>query len=266
MDRGREIGRKGDGALFEGIFRSRPGEAYHDKREAFVRFLARYEETLDGLIDAVFADAVFEGTGIPKGRLVRELLEDRLTHASWRFIRDRLRTLAHLTDRRHTEEYAFDLALGWLEEEFVITMLMDRLPRSAVIERVGVDADREYVPKPRALADLVVRCAGGEVAIDLFVDHKGTWRKKGGMDLKKGKLGHLESGALDYVLGLDLTDRVMYLISLSDIAGYALADNPSMGGTKTALIPLSDSIEFDDIAARLVTAAEAKDDDGEDPQ
>lgn len=244
--------------LFHRIFRSDPGEQYFIKRQAFEKFLSSYNLDLRTFIESAFGESEFEGTQIRKADLIAELLFDRLSGEAWRFIRDKLRVKPYLTDRRHTEEYAFDIALGWLEEEFVVGMLSERLPADAVIRRVGVDAAREYVLNPTAVADISVTVRDATIVLDLFVDHTGIWEEKNGMDLKKGKLTHFEKGTLDFVLGLDLARRHLYLVGPDAVLGRELVANDRMGGTKTALVPLGDPVEFDQIADRLIEAARSK--------
>jgi hypothetical protein len=184
--------------------------------------------------------------------LVLELLEDRLSSGSWRLIRDRLRKQPYLTDRRHTEEYAFDVALGWLEEELVIEQLGMRLPKSTSIKRIGIDSQREFLSlNIRATADLEVRSAHRVLLIDIFVDHKGTWRKNRGMDLKQGKLRHFAAGRLDLVLGVDLDARRFHLVSAAEAIGLPMFANAAMGGTETARVPMGAAMTFRSVSARI---------------
>ena len=226
-------------AVLHGIFRSAAGELYCNKRSAFESLLADADQTLKRFVAKVFRDRCFEGTEVKKRTLVLELLDDRLSPVAWRLIRDRLRGQPYLTDRRHTEEYAFDVALGWLEEEFLIEQLGQGLPAGTAIKRVGIDSQREFLSLDiRATADLELRSACRVLLVDIFVDHKGTWRKNGGMDLKRGKLRHFDSGRLDLVLGVDLDARRFHLVSGAEAVGVPMFANAAMGGTETARVPL----------------------------
>jgi hypothetical protein len=82
---------------------------------------------------------------------------------SWVFLRSKFRNLGYLTDRRHCEEYAFDIVLGWLSEELVLKELMNyaakNLPKSQQFEVgfMGIDAEREFQDMNiRAKADLYI--------------------------------------------------------------------------------------------------------------
>jgi hypothetical protein len=226
-------------AVLHGIFRSAVGELYCDKRSAFESLLADANQTLERFVAKVFRDQRFEGTEVKKRALVLELLDDRLSPEAWRLIRDRLRGRPYLTDGRHTEEYAFDVALGWLEEELLIERFERSLPPRTSITRIGIDSQREFLSlNIRATADLELRSAHRVLRIDVFVDHKGTWRKNGGMDLKRGKLRHFESGRLDLVLGVDLEARRFHLVSGAEAAGVPMFANAAMGGTETARVPI----------------------------
>jgi len=228
-------------SYLHGIIRSRTGELYAEKRSSFEKLLAAQKMTLGPFTQQIFRRDCFTGTTISKAQLVLELLKDELSPISWRLIRDRLRTRPFLTDRRHTEEYAFDVALGWLEEELLIKALEKpkRLPEGTVIDRVGVDSEREFLSRGiKATADIEIRTPHKRLRVDIFVDHKGTWKKNGGMDLKQGKLNDLDSGQLDYVLGLDLVAGQFYLADRRATGGVEPVANAAMGGTKTARIPL----------------------------
>jgi hypothetical protein len=239
-------------SYLHGIIRSNAGELYALKRDSFEALLAERGETLVSFAEKVFGEACFQGTAISKAELVVQLLKDALSPSSWRLIRDRLREHPFLTDRRHTEEYAFDVALGWLEEELVIGEFQSRLPKGISIERVGIDRAREFLSlNIRATADLAVRSAHRRLLIDIFVDHKSTWRRNGGMDLKQGKLGHFARGRLDYVLGLDLVARRFYLVDGAAVIGAPTFANAAMGGTETARIPLGKSMTFAGMAKRV---------------
>lgn len=240
------------GRFLHGIIRSGAGEAYAQKRESFDALLRDTGTDLGRFTERTFGDRTFSGTDIPKATLILELLHDRLSPRSWRFIRDRLRLQPYLTDRRHTEEYAFDIALGWLEEEFLVEALRKSLPRSTSIERVGVDRFREYVDlNIRATADLELGSAHRRIRVDLFVDHTGSWRRNSGMDLKQGKLLHFRNGTLDCVLGLDLNAGRFHLVGPRRAAGIPLVENAAMGGTKTARVSLGRALNVEAAAARL---------------
>jgi hypothetical protein len=242
-----------------GIFRSNAGELYALKRSAFEALLAEQGSSLARFAERVFGKNCFQGTSIPKAELVVQLLKDELSPTSWRLIRDRLRDNPFLTDRRHTEEYAFDVALGWLEEELIIDELHRRLPEGVSIERIGIDRAREFLSLSiRATADLSVSSAHRRLLIDIFVDHKSTWRANGGMDLKQGKLGHFARGQLDYVLGLDLVARRFYLVDSAAAIGAPTFANAAMGGTETARIPLGKAMTFAGLAKRVGTELKPK--------
>lgn len=237
-------------SVLHGIMRTRPGEQYAKKREAFEFFAAEHGVDLNVLINDVFGGSCFANSRIDKATLVRELLQDELSEENWRFIRDRLRTQPYLTDRRHTEEYAFDIALGWLEEEFVIRQLASALPEDTSIERIGIDASREYLSlNIRATADLRISIGERTVAVDLFIDHMGTWVKNNGIDLKKGKLGHFKKKSLDAVLAIDLVHQRMHLILPKHARGITPVANAAMGGTETSRVPAGKPVMFSDIAA-----------------
>lgn len=239
-------------SYLHGIIRSHAGELYALKRNSFEALLAEQGVTLATFAKKVFGTTCFQGTSIAKAELVVQLLKDELSPTSWRLIRDRLREHPFLTDRRHTEEYAFDVALGWLEEELVISEFQSRLPSGIAIERVGIDRAREFLSlNIRATADLSVRSAHRRLLIDIFVDHKSTWRRNGGMDLKQGKLGHFARGRLDYVLGLDLVARRFYLVDGAAVIGAPTFANAAMGGTETARIALGKAMTFAGMAKRV---------------
>ncbi len=239
-------------SYLHGIIRSRAEELYALKRSSFEALLAEQRKTLDGFAKQTFGKDCFSGTTVSKAQLVLELLNDELSPISWRLIRDRLREHPFLTDRRHTEEYAFDVALGWLEEELLIAELAKRLPKGTALDRVGVDREREFLSlNIRATADVAIRSPHRRLLVDIFVDHKSTWRRNGGMDLKQGKLNHFSRGRLDYVLGLDLVARRFYLVDGRAAVGVATFANAAMGGTETARVALGCPLTLQSMAGKL---------------
>ena len=246
-------------SYLHGIIRSRADELYALKRNAFEALLADQKQTLSGFTKRVFGQACFSETTVSKSDLILELLNDELSPISWRLIRDRLREHPFLTDRRHTEEYAFDVALGWLEEELLIGELTKRLPKGTALDRVGIDREREFLSlNIRATADIAIRSPHKRLLVDIFVDHKSTWRRNRGMDLKQGKLTHFAKGRLDYVLGLDLVARRFYLVDGQSALGVATFANAAMGGTETARIALGRPLTLQVMTGKLAAELRKK--------
>jgi hypothetical protein len=232
-----------------GVFRSKASELYGKKRQAFVDLLAGYDYSLRSFATHVFGESRFKESRVKKRVLVVELLADQLSVECWTLIRSRLRDKAFLTDRRHTEEYAFDVVLGWLEEEFVIEKLGEALGADYLIKREGIDQGREFTDlQVRATADIAVARNSQVVRIDIFVDHKGTWRKNRGIDLKAGKITHFRSGQLNYVLAVDLVHRTHYLVRPRHVVGQVLRPNAAMGGTATARVRIPKEVSLDAVA------------------
>lgn len=232
-----------------GLFRSKSSELYGQKRQAFVDLLAGYDQSLGSFVERVFGESRFKESRVKKRVLVVELLADQLSVECWTLIRSRLRDKAFLTDRRHTEEYAFDVVLGWLEEEFVIEMLGRALGADYLITREGIDRSREFTDlQVRATADIAVTKNSQVVRIDIFVDHTGAWRRNRGIDLKAGKISHFRSGQLNYVLAVDLVHRTHYLVRPRHAVGQVLRPNAAMGGTATARVSIPRKVSLDAVA------------------
>lgn len=232
-----------------GVFRSKSSELYGQKRQAFVDLLAGYGYSLGSFVERVFGQSRFKESRVKKRVLVVELLSDQLSVECFTLIRSRLRDKAYLTDRRHTEEYAFDVVLGWLEEELVIEKLERALGADYLITRDGIDRGREFTDlKVRATADIAVRKNSQVVRIDIFVDHTGAWRRNRGIDLKAGKISHFRSGQLNYVLAVDLVHRTHYLVRPRHAVGQVLRPNAAMGGTATARVSIPRKVSLDAVA------------------
>jgi hypothetical protein len=181
---------KSKDAAFKNIIRSRENELYWRKREALIKLLDEHDDHLDDLAMRTFGNTRFTGYEITKRRVALELLNDALTEESFRLIRTEMRELAYLTDRRHTEEYAFDVVLGWLIEGFVLDQLKNGLPPSVDIVRAGVGSALSFQSKPGAInasPDCEITANGRTIRLDLYADHKGTWQKNRAVDLKQGK-------------------------------------------------------------------------------
>ena len=223
-----------------GIMRSEFGEAYFEKHRFFQRIMAQQGQDLTSFIHEFFEDQCFSETDVKKADFITEILADKLSVKSWRFLRKKLRRLAYLTDRRHTEEYVFDIVLGWLTEEFVINQINECSSPDLEVQRIGIDSERELLSlNIRAIADIQIIHEGHEpIKIDIFADHRGTWVSNGYMDLKKGKINHFRRGDLDYVLGLDVENTNWHLVDKAMATGLELSPNPAMGGTLTVQVPL----------------------------
>ena len=241
---------------FWGIMRTLPGEAYHEKLVNFEGVLSNHGHDLRSFCHGVFGDTRFHDWPIRKADFTVELLTDRLSPISWRFIRDKLRTLAYLTDRRHPEEYAFDIVLNWLAEELIIGEIEGYAGEGVSVKLVGIDSERELLSlNIRAKADIEILRNGYPLLIDIFADHKGTWVKNGYMDLKRGKVNHFNKGELDYVLGLDLQNSGWYLVDSSQVVGLEFSPNPAMGGTLTVRVPIGEPMSIREIV-RILCASD----------
>lgn len=270
-------------------------DSYQEKRESFENFLRNEKNiSLEDFTRNIFGDECFDDTTIPKAEFIVQLLNDDIAVDYWLYLRNKFRNLGYLTDRRNTEEYAFDIALGWLAEELIIneinTQASNHLPEGYRFETgfMGIDSEREYQSLSiRATADFYVICdqrkndelyrdcetetgknavyRGKEtknykdwlkktvyIKIDLFVDYKGTWAKNNYFDLKKGKIGHFQSENLDWVLAFDVVNQNLYLVSREDVLGFDLTPNPAMGNVLTANVPLTETIELEDIYERII--------------
>jgi len=223
-----------------GIMRSEIGEAYFEKHRFFQDLIEQQGQDLTSFVHEVFEDQYFSESDVKKVDFVTQILVDKLSVKSWRFLRKKLRRLAYLTDRRHPEEYVFDIILGWLTEELVINQINDCSSQNLEVQRIGIDSERELLSlNIRAIADIQIIHEGRDpIKIDIFADHRGTWVSNGYMDLKKGKIKHFEQGKLDYVLGLDVENVNWHLVDKAMATGLKLSPNPAMGGTLTVQVPL----------------------------
>lgn len=213
--------------------------SYYVKVAAMTRHLALHGIDLGRFVMTRFPGK-FRGTKIKKAPLIQGLLNDELELDHWAFIRSKLRNLAHLTDRRHPEEYALDLALGWIAEEWFREEFDRQAGKKGTVELIGIDSEREYSSLGiRAIADFAITKKNGKVAkVDLMVDYLGTWQKNKYVDLKKGKVGHLLNGKVDSVLGFDVQRSSFYVIDKRQLGGLTYSANAAMGGNMTLNVPL----------------------------
>jgi hypothetical protein len=239
--------------VFHGLFRSQKGEPYEAKAQALSRLVSGAGHgALSKFLGDLFGNEAFKGSTVQKAQLAIELLRDELSEDSWRFIRDKFRGLAYLTDRRHTEEYAFDLVMGWVQEEVIIRALEDGGRGDLTCTRIGVDASREFSLRPRADADFIVHLNKASYKIDLFCDTKGHWKKTGVMDLKKGKVKHLLSGSLHAVLGLDLEAGTFHWIDRPMVVGRTTTTlNSSMGNNPVVQVQCPSPLSLAEVIRKL---------------
>ncbi len=237
--------------------------SYREKKLAFHEFLIEnFEISLDNFIKKVFEGKNFNNTSIDKAEFIAELLNDEISLENWVFLRNKFQNIGYLTDRRHAEEYAYDIVLGWLSEELILIELEKQVKsnlkdsRKTSIGLMGIDADREFQKlNIRAKADIFIEIDETLLKIDLFVDYKGTWQKNGYFDLKKGKINHFSKNQLDWVLAFDVLNKIFYLISKDEALGYELTANPSMGNVKTAHVPLSNPFRLNKALEQIFQGA-----------
>lgn len=217
---------------------------YHEKVAAMRRHLESVGLDLSSFVVSMFPGN-FEGTMVSKQALIQGLLDDELPLDHWAFLRSKLRNFAHLTDRRHPEEYALDLALGWISEEWLRHELDFQAGRPGAVVLIGVDAAREYSSLTiRATADFAITKNDLTTRVDLMVDFHGTWASSGYIDLKKGKVGHLVNATLDAVLGFDVQNSSFHVVQLAHLAGRQFASNAAMGGNQTMKVPVPISVDL----------------------
>lgn len=226
-----------------GLMRGR----YHDKVAALDCHLKRQGIHLRDFVEEKFP-GTFTGTTHRKAEIVQGLLDDELHLEHWAFLRSKLRDLAYLTDRRHPEEYALDLALGWITEEWIRQEIDSQAGRTGAVKLIGIDSSREYSELTiRANADFAIKNGSREVKIDLMVDFLGTWNKNGYVDLKKGKVGHMKKRSIDATLAFDINSSAFYLITLPQLDGLKFSANAAMGGNQTVNVPLPTATAFKDL-------------------
>lgn len=242
-----EIIKRGTRQYLAGLMRAR----YHQKVVALSAHFKRQKDDLSKFITRHFKGN-FRGTRYSKREVINGLLNDKLRIEHWAFIRSKLRDLAYLTDRRHPEEYALDLALGWITEEWMRKELGRQAGAAGTVTLIGVDAMREYSDLTiRANADFAVNKKGRMVNIDLMVDYHGTWEETGTVDLKKGKVGHMHDGSVDYVLAFDIRRSTFHLINDSQLKGLIFSANAAMGGNQTIKVPLPKPVLLNRLYSRL---------------
>jgi hypothetical protein len=212
---------------------------YAEKVAALRRHFERLGVDLDALIKARFPSR-FAGTTVRKSDVVRGLLDDELRLQDWSALRLKLREFSYMTDRRHTEEYALDLVMGWVSEEWIRDEIDRQAGKPGTVELVGADYEREFLPRARvhAVADFKIAKPGKSVLVDLMVDYKGTWIKNRAIDLKKGKVGYMRNGKLDAVLGFDIQGSTFYVIKLPQLTAGRSIVNAAMGSNTTLRVPL----------------------------
>ena len=139
-------------------------ESYQEKRIAFETFLEKQKGiTLENFSMKIFGNKCFNDSNIPKADFIVQLLNDEIRIDYWVFLRKIFRNISYLTDRRAVEEYAFDIALGWLAEELILKEIENHVklnkPKNYKFECgfMGIDAEREYQNLSiRARADFYV--------------------------------------------------------------------------------------------------------------
>jgi len=99
--------------------------------------------------------------------------------------------------------------------------------------------------------DFAIRSPHKRLLVDVFVDHKSTWRRNGEMGLKHGALNHFSRGRLDDVLVLELVAPRFYLVDGRAAVGAATFTNAAIGGTETVQIALGFHLTLKAMTAEL---------------
>lgn len=242
--------------LYRGTFRSRPGDSYRLKIQNIDSFISKNtsHETLTDFIEKKYSGERFNGYSLKKSWFFSNLIDDNLSSTERNFLSKRLRRVSpFLRNNRNNQEYALDLLLGWLMEDWFCDYVAEHHPDVSA-QLVGIDKIRDISISANSTADVELTFdeAGASIRVDIFADFLGHSSKNGSLDLKEGKIKSLQRGDLDFVVGIAITTGEYYLFghetvqeaSDSEInTGYSVAASNVMTGDAMNIQTLMHSIK-----------------------
>ncbi len=149
-----------------------------------------------------------------KPEICLRILHDEPTQEDIRFMEQKLKGLYHLKDERSFLEYALDLILGWIVEDFFLDLFKNELKLNCTLD--GTDKNREFLARPRSTSDLKIETESNLIYIDILYDATSHWRNCKSVELRDNKFNNLKSKG-SILLGLDLRNKIFLILDLKEI-------------------------------------------------
>ena len=117
-------------------------------------------------------------------------------------------------DRRTPLEYALDLVLGWIMEDFLVESLIDN---GMDVKLTGTDIKRQILPASEVTAkpDIIIGVNGKTYIFDVLQDYTGFWTKTGKCHLRDDKFQSIvsknNSDTKSGVIGIDLLNKKCFI-------------------------------------------------------
>ena len=199
-----------------GTYRSRPGDSFRlkiDNFDSLVNSTTNYDSLIDLIVEK-YSGEKFESSSIDKSIFFENLVFDQLTITEKNYLEKKLRRVTPaMRNNRNNQEYAMDLLLGWLSEDWFCDMV-NLFDHTISTELVGDDSKREFLSRSSSSADVELTLQENslrKIRIDVFADYLGYASKNQGLDLKPGKIKNLNSGEIDFVIAVDVVSEKYYL-------------------------------------------------------
>lgn len=147
------------------------------------------------------------------------------------------------TDKRSIEEYAQDLMLNWMVEDYVMNMLNKR--KNIKVVKNGVDANRKFlfIDMVRSNSDFIIKTEREELYVELIVDYSCFWQKNHTCHLRNNKLIRLMEHAKEkrtFLLAVDLINKKFAFIPVNKSVPFKRIESHSAyGGRPVYEIPLN---------------------------
>ncbi len=188
-----------------------------------------------------------EDKSINKAELLIGFIRNIVTLTQYRYIKPIIDSpsLVFVRGQRTSEEYAIDIIIGWLLEDFILELLRYN---GLEVDLCGVDSSRIFLSSRKGLkkvqvtADFIVKENGK--GFDIKSDLKGTWELQKRVDIKEKSFQDMIDSKTALVCVDVVNARIRFLskelLQIQGISSYGQWKfrNPSMDNKEMYGIPL----------------------------
>jgi len=223
-----------------------PIQVHSEKLRQRVAGLSLIESHLAMPLDKILSSYIgtsFKDTRINKEKFFRECLALKLSEDSERLFAERCKLNFH-KDMRSSVEYGLDLVFGWLSEDLILRVLLEK---GIAVELAGEDRHREFLP-PNEIgtsSDFRITINGKIRLIEIVFSWNNYWKKTDTWDIRDSKFRHLTRfGEESLCFGVELPSLEGFLIDMQNFKNLFIErPNPAWGN--------KNSYTLDGMRARL---------------
>jgi hypothetical protein len=186
---------------------------YKDKISNFASFL---NLKISVLIEKYYGN-IFYFQNTPKSKTFNKILSLCYDYNKYKiyeneedilFVKNKLSSLTHFKDKRTYYEYATDLILGWVLEDFIV----DKIKTICKVKINSKDSNREFLNYGiSTTSDLLLE---NNVNLEIMQNYSEFWKKYQVLHLRDNKYNNLKKEK-SFLLGIDFHQNKIIFIDIS---------------------------------------------------